>query len=134
MANIFYVGLGGFIGASLRYLTGNVLSSLWGSSFPYGTATANVLGSFCIGIIYVILGMLPSDNNWLAPLRLFLVTGILGGFTTWSSFMLDSVIMAQESNYRALFSYLATNLCGSTILILLGFCLGKCLANRIIPS
>ncbi|MEC3861435.1 fluoride efflux transporter CrcB [Mesobacterium sp. TK19101] len=81
---LLQVALGGAIGASCRFLTGHALLRLLGSGFPYGTFAVNVIGSFLMGVIVVLLGHFSA--NRFAPL---LVTGFLGGFTTFSSFSLD---------------------------------------------
>jgi len=81
---LLQVAFGGAIGASCRFLTGHALLRLLGSSFPYGTFAVNVIGSFLMGVIVVLLGHFSA--NRFAPL---LVTGFLGGFTTFSSFSLD---------------------------------------------
>ena len=72
------VALGGAIGAVLRYLTGLALA------FPFGTLAVNILGSFLIGVLWVAL----ADRGHWAPL---LTTGVLGGFTTFSAFSLDTL-------------------------------------------
>ena len=72
------VALGGAIGAVLRYLTGLALA------FPFGTLAVNIVGSFLIGVLWVAL----ADRGPWAPL---LITGILGGFTTFSAFSLDTL-------------------------------------------
>ena len=72
------VALGGAIGAVLRYLTGLALA------FPFGTLAVNILGSFLIGVLWVAL----ADRGHWAPL---LITGVLGGFTTFSAFSLDTL-------------------------------------------
>jgi len=78
--NFFLAGLGGFIGAGFRFLAGELLKF---SHFPLTTLGVNVLGSFIIGVLFCL--------NLNQSVRIFLVVGILGGFTTFSSFSLDSV-------------------------------------------
>ena len=77
------VALGGAIGAVLRYLTGLALA------FPFGTLAVNVVGSFLIGVLWVAL----ADRGAWAP---FLITGILGGFTTFSAFSLDTLRLVES--------------------------------------
>jgi len=88
MTTLLHVALGGALGASGRYLTGVVASRLMGPGFPWGTLTVNILGSFVMGVIVVVLGHYSA--NRFAP---FLMTGILGGFTTFSAFSLDAVTL-----------------------------------------
>ncbi|MGI3168896.1 fluoride efflux transporter CrcB [Pseudooceanicola sp. C21-150M6] len=85
---LLQVALGGALGASARYLTGLATLRLMGPGFPWGTLTVNILGSFLMGVIVVTLGHLST--NRFAPL---LMTGLLGGFTTFSAFSLDAVSM-----------------------------------------
>ena len=86
LTSVLQVALGGAIGASARYLTTNAAMRLLGAGFPWGTLVVNVLGSFLMGV--VVAGLAARDGTRLAPL---LVTGVLGGFTTFSAFSLDAV-------------------------------------------
>jgi len=82
---LLFVALGGALGSALRYLVNVSLPRLFGHGFPYATMTVNVLGSFVMGVLVVVLAM--KGGNRFAP---FLMTGILGGFTTFSAFSLDA--------------------------------------------
>ena len=86
MINIILVGTGGFIGSVLRYLIGlGVHSLLRSATFPYGTLAANLIGCLLIGL----LNGLTDERLLLSPqTRLFLMAGMLGGFTTFSAFSL----------------------------------------------
>ncbi|GKS59279.1 putative fluoride ion transporter CrcB [Nitrospira sp.] len=84
MLNVLLVGAGGFLGSALRYLIGGVAQSFAGSpAFPYGTLVVNALGCFAIGFVSELA---ESHGAFSSETRLFLVTGILGGFTTFSAF------------------------------------------------
>jgi CrcB protein len=85
--NILYVALGGAVGAAARYLAGLWIAARLGASFPWGTFFVNVTGSFLIGIVLVLVeaGTLPAEA------RLFLAVGILGGYTTFSSFSYETL-------------------------------------------
>ena len=85
------VALGGAVGASLRYLTNTGVMRLIGPGFPWGTMTCNVVGSFIMGVLVVVLAHL--GGNKFAPL---LMTGLLGGFTTFSAFSLDAVTLFER--------------------------------------
>ena len=77
MEKVLFVALGGGIGAGLRYLLTELANLHGGVFFPYGTILANLIGSFCIGILFVFF----SESSGLSPIvKLFFVTGILGGF------------------------------------------------------
>jgi CrcB protein len=81
--NVLLVALGGGVGASLRFLAATYVTRLYSGLFPLGTFLINVTGSFLIGILMTLFLNRPSLNPaW----RLLLVTGILGGYTTFSSF------------------------------------------------
>ncbi|WP_444454020.1 fluoride efflux transporter CrcB [Rhodobacter capsulatus] len=82
---LLFVALGGALGSALRYLVNVSLPRLFGHGFPYATMTVNVVGSFAMGALVVVLAM--KGGNRFAP---FLMTGILGGFTTFSAFSLDA--------------------------------------------
>ena len=91
LGNLAFVAIGGAVGASARYLTGIATLRMFGPGFPYGTLTVNVLGSFLMGVLVVVLGHFSA--NRFAPL---LMTGLLGGFTTFSAFSLDAVTLYER--------------------------------------
>ena len=95
MTNILLVGFGGFIGSILRYLaSGVVQQSTKSIDFPYGTLAVNVIGCFIIGI----LSQLAEDRGvFTNQSRLFVFTGFLGGFTTFSSFGNETLNLARDS-------------------------------------
>ena len=88
---LWQVALGGALGASARYLTGVAAMRLMGPGFPWGTLAVNVVGSFLMGVLVIVLA--HKDATRLAP---FLMTGILGGFTTFSAFSLDTMAMVER--------------------------------------
>ena len=90
-STLISVALGGAIGASGRYLTNVAVARTVGLGFPYGTVIANVGGSFLMGVIVVVLAR--KGGNHLAP---FLMTGVLGGFTTFSAFSLDTLTLFER--------------------------------------
>ena len=85
------VALGGAIGASARYLTGVAAIRLIGPGFPWATLIVNVLGSFAMGVLVVVLA--HKSGTRMAP---FLMTGLLGGFTTFSAFSLDALTLFER--------------------------------------
>lgn len=117
------VALGGAIGASLRYLTNVGAMRLFGPGFPFGTLIANVLGSFVMGVIVVMLA--KKGGNHLAP---FLMTGILGGFTTFSAFSLDALTLWERGATLAALGYVA----GSVILSLAAIAAGLYVARTLL--
>ncbi|WP_050525433.1 fluoride efflux transporter CrcB [Pseudorhodobacter aquimaris] len=85
MITLFQVALGGALGASARYLTNTAVMRWIGPGFPYGTVLVNIVGSFLMGVLVVSLA--HKGGMRYAPL---LMTGLLGGFTTFSAFSLDA--------------------------------------------
>jgi CrcB protein len=94
---LLIIGLGGFIGTILRYLTAVLFSKLVTTPFiPYGTLAVNFLGCLLIGMVYGI----SERFHLLSPQwRLFLAAGVCGGFTTFSAFAYENVSMLQQSNF-----------------------------------
>lgn len=93
LSKVLAVALGGALGASLRYLAAATTHSLLGHAFPYGTLLVNVLGSLLIGYLVVLL---PDTGSPASMLRLLLITGLLGGFTTYSAFSIETLTLLQE--------------------------------------
>ncbi len=90
------VGFGGAIGSMLRYGIGLLSLKFLGTSFPWGTLSVNILGSLCIGILF---GALSQMQNFSESLKLFTMVGILGGFTTFSAFSLDTILLFERGQY-----------------------------------
>ena len=95
LTQIALVGLGGFLGSVGRYLLSLLVASWSGAArFPYATLAVNVLGCLAIGV----LSGLASRSGFLTPsLRLFLITGLLGGFTTFSAFGYETFLLGKDS-------------------------------------
>ena len=92
-SKILFVALGGALGSSLRYVTAAVTHGILGHAFPYGTLLVNVVGSLLIGYLVVLL---PESGSQASVLRLLLITGLLGGFTTYSAFSIETLTLLQE--------------------------------------
>tara|TARA_B100001939_G_scaffold348128_1_gene372995 strand:+ start:21058 stop:21438 length:381 start_codon:yes stop_codon:yes gene_type:complete len=94
MKTILAAAAGGAIGAAGRFLVGKLMLSLMGPGFPWGTLTVNILGSFVMGVIVHMLAVrYQLPHVW----QVFLVTGIMGGFTTFSAFSLELGGMVQQN-------------------------------------
>lgn len=93
---ILFVGLGGFIGSVARLLIQLAITKHIVIVFPIGTMLVNVLGCFLIGLIY---GQLDKTNAITPELRSFLITGLCGGFTTFSTFSYESYILFRDGSY-----------------------------------
>jgi len=112
------VFLGGGIGAALRHGV-NVLSAhLFGVTFPWGTLIVNVVGSFLIGVLAAWFAF--KDGNVTQHVRLFLVTGILGGFTTFSAFSLDFALLFERGEVGQGVAYVIASVGISLAAIFLG--------------
>lgn len=119
------VGAGGFVGASLRYvLSGLAQARFDTSTFPYGTYLVNMIGCFLIGFLLALFAIKSWGNE---EFRLFILVGILGGFTTFSAFANDSFLLFKEGE---LFMGLA-NAGGQVLLGLLFVWIGHSLARAI---
>ena len=118
MFNIFIVGIGGFIGSALRYLASGWAQGLSQSlDFPYGTLTVNLVGCFVIGF----LAQLAEARGVFTPeARLLVFIGILGGFTTFSSFGNDTLNLARSGQMLNALVNVAANLVLGLLLVWLG--------------
>jgi len=103
LKNFLLVGLGGGIGSMLRYATSLLFTSRY---FPYATLAVNILGSFIIGLV---LGMSLKSEYFLSNLKLFLGTGICGGFTTFSSFSAENLELFQTGKTFSALIYIAVS-------------------------
>ena len=107
MMNIVFVGLGGFIGASTRYLISLYASKLFTSKIPIGTLTVNILGSLIIGIVME----LTLKTSLISPhMKLFLTTGFLGGLTTFSTFSYENMKLKEKGELLLAIFNIALNL------------------------
>jgi CrcB protein len=110
-----FVALGGAIGAALRYLTNVGATRLFGFGFPYGTLAVNIIGSAAMGVLGVVLA--HKGGTRFAP---FLITGVLGGFTTFSAFSLDTVTLMERGAYGTAMLYVGLSVAGAVGALMLG--------------
>lgn len=102
--NILLVGLGGGIGSMLRYLSQRMADKVYPIHFPWGTFAVNIIGCFLIGIFWGIsFKSFESNENW----KVFLMTGLCGGFTTFSAFTLEGIGLLKEQKMALFFLYIA---------------------------
>ena len=117
------VALGGALGAMSRYWVYNAFLGWSGDRFPYATLTVNVLGSFLIGLAFVLL----TERAQIGPeWRGFVTVGFLGAFTTFSTFSLDALGLIGQGQYGAVLAYIL----GSVLLCLLAAAAGLGLARE----
>lgn len=118
---VMQVALGGAIGASLRYLTNVGVMRLIGPGFPWGTMVANVVGSFAMGLIVVILAHTNGGDRF-GPL---LMTGLLGGFTTFSAFSLDTITLVERGAILPAAAYVLASVVISLIALAAGLLVAR---------
>ncbi len=121
--SILQVALGGAIGAVLRYLTNVGAKQAFGPGYPYGTLIVNIVGSFLMGVLVVVLAR--KGGNHLAP---FLMTGVLGGFTTFSAFSLDTLTIWERGEPVSAFIYVAVSVLVSLAAIVAGLAVARSFA------
>lgn len=125
LVQFIYVGMGGFLGAGLRFALGSwIHRALPAAIFPYGTMAVNILGCLLIGFF----------ASWRQPLvdmepglRLFLMVGLLGGFTTFSTFALETLSLTHQDEYFLAFTNVAAKLVLGLAAAWAGFVLGRML-------
>ncbi len=116
MPALLQVALGGALGAMLRFLTVQYSMRFFGAGFPYGTMIVNVLGSFVMGLFAVYL----IERLGAVRLAPFVLTGVLGGFTTFSAFSLDLIYLIEKMRLGAAVIYLAGSVGLSIMAVLMG--------------
>ena len=125
MVHLILVALGGAIGASLRHLTNIAALRLLGPGFPWGTMAINIVGCFAMGVfIETLARRFGSASN---EFRLFVATGILGGFTTFSAFSLDFAVLWERGAVLPALAYGLVSVVGSIIALFLGLWLVRSL-------
>jgi CrcB protein len=115
---IVFVGAG--IGGALRHGVNAGAARLFGFGFPFGTLIVNVLGSFVIGLFAGYFAFRPGIDQ---HMRLFLTTGLLGGFTTFSAFSLDTALLIERHNYWLAAAYVAGSVAAALVALFLGLSL-----------
>ena len=120
--SLLFVGVGSFIGGVLRYSVSVLMRGLCGQGFPWGTLLVNLVGCFAFGVIFALFGRYGSTNSgWC----LLLTTGVCGGFTTFSTFANESVLMLQNGNWPGFVGYVVASIVVGFALVALGYMIFK---------
>ena len=128
MNKLLLVAAGGAFGSVARYLVGVQALRLFGSSWPYGTLTVNLIGGFLMGLLAAALALRggAQQEQW----RVLLGVGVLGGFTTFSAFSLETALMIEKRAYAQAFTYTTA----SVILSVAALFAGLLIARRIFAA
>lgn len=116
------VAAGGALGASLRYIAAHLTHAWLGRDFPYGTLMVNIVGSLIIGYFLVLL---PESDEPVPILRLLLITGVLGGFTTYSAFSVETLQLIQDGHLSRAGMNILLTLVFCFLAVWLGFLIGR---------
>lgn len=123
---ILWVALGSALGGAGRYAVSGFMAHFVGETFPWGTLTVNVAGSFLITLVAAMTG--PDGRMFMSSdIRQFIMLGVLGGFTTFSSFSLQTLALMQDGEWLRV----SGNVVGSVVLCLAGAWAGHALATLI---
>lgn len=121
MKSILLVGLGGFVGANIRFLVCDWTVKRWGDQFPAGTLVVNVVGSFLIGLLLMLLADKFTEDPYLKKL---IITGFLGAFSTFSSLMVEVMDMITGQSSTQGWAYLAGTIVLGVAAVLFGTYIG----------
>jgi fluoride exporter len=122
MQSWLLVFVGGGLGAALRHGVNIASVRLLGPGFPWGTLTVNIAGSLAMGLLAAWFARRGASSE---PWRLFLATGVLGGFTTFSAFSLDAALLIERQQLAAAGGYVAASVLGSVGALFLGLWLTR---------
>lgn len=126
MTTVFSIAIGGAIGALLRHGVNIGSTAIFGAAFPVGTITVNIVGSFVMGVIAGIL-----TTFWTPPeaIRALLTIGLLGSFTTFSTFSLDAISLFERGDTVQSVLYILASVCGAILALILGLTITRGIAS-----
>lgn len=124
MNMVLAVAAGGALGASARYLTGIAVGRLIGHGFPWGTLAVNIAGALAMGLLVGAFALVWSPGR---TMQAFLTVGFLGGLTTFSSFSLDVVTLAERGQYLPAALYVIASVCICITCVFAGMALARAL-------
>ena len=121
---LILVMIGGALGSGARHLAGRAIGAADGTTLPYATLAVNVVGGMLMGLLVGVLGRFGGNDAW----RLFVGVGILGGFTTFSAFSLDIVMLAERGAPGLAVGYALLSVLGSVLALFAGLMLARSVA------
>jgi len=122
MTNLLVIGVGGFIGAILRYLISGYFYNLYGNKFPYGTLAVNIIGCLILGFFIT----LAEGKFIVSPqMKSFVAIGLLGAFTTFSTFSFETLVLLQRELYISAFLNIFISISAGLLAVWLGIILAK---------
>ena len=125
MYHLILVMLGGAAGAGARHLTGRATLAAFGPDYPWGTLAVNLIGGLLMGVLAGIVSRFGEcGEEW----RLLLGVGVLGGYTTFSAFSLDVMLMLQRGDWGPALGYILASVIGSVAALALGLSLTRAVA------
>lgn len=133
LAAYFWVMVGGALGTGARFALSGWATQRWGETFPWGTMIVNITGSFLISFF---AGLAGPEGRWLVgPLgRQFFIVGICGGYTTFSSFSLNTLNLAREGQWLLAAANVVSSVVACLIAVWLGALLAQALSQPRVPS
>ena len=122
MANYFIIGIGGFLGAVCRYIVALWIGQRWGRTFPLGTFVVNISGSFLIGLLMSLF----TEKFMVSPqVRLFLVVGFLGAYTTFSTFEYETGNLLKDGEWSIALANVILSVIAGFVALKLGELIAK---------
>ena len=115
--NTLFIGCGSFLGGAARYLVSIAMKTV-GKGFPWGTLVVNLVGCLFIGLLW---GFFSKNSNESSSWALFMTVGICGGFTTFSTFSKEALMMLQAGNFFGLLAYVAISVIAGIALVAAGY-------------
>ena len=121
MNSLLLVMAGGAAGSGARYVTGRATLAAFGAGYPWGTLIVNLVGGLLMGLVIGMLARMSAGEHW----RLLLAVGALGGFTTFSAFSLEIVLMLQRGEIALATGYALASVIGSCAALVAGLALTR---------
>jgi CrcB protein len=119
--NTIFIGCGSFLGGAARYLMSVAMKTM-SKGFPWGTLAVNLVGCLVIGLLW---GFFSKNSSESSSWALFMTVGICGGFTTFSTFSKEALIMLQSGNIVGLISYIGVSVIAGVALVAAGYYLAR---------